>query len=121
MKLLRAALAGPTPSEGQTHSPSRGNEQLAWIRRSATAGLPPALGGPDWRTPASSIARGRASLERTCLVNGQTPEPRVLAQRGLRWPEARGRAAGGADTRQSPFSPPSRTRGTAHGRGDEFD
>lgn len=70
--------------------PSRGGEQLVWTRRSATTSLPPALGGSNRLTPASSTARGRASPERTCLMNGQTWVLRVLAQRGLRWPEARG-------------------------------
>lgn len=62
---------------------------MAWTRRPATSGPPCSPGRPglahsgflnSWRTRIP---------ERTCLVNRQTPEPTVLAQRGLRRPEAR--------------------------------
>lgn len=90
-------------------------------------GLAPAQGGWHSSAPASSGARGRASpprRERTCLVNGQTPERRRSPRVASGGPSGgEGSLAGcsggggGGHTRQSPFSPPSRTPGgTAHGR-----
>lgn len=113
---LRRADTTPITSRGA--SSRRGPSDLP------PPGLAPAPGGSDLRAPASPVARGRASRGRTCLVSGQTPEarsPPSVASGGPRKGEPRRLGWAAGCSRQSPFSPPSRTPGTAHGRREELD